>query len=356
MTYLWCILPPIIKPYTSLSANIMELDSVADTQSFSVTIVGFDGALASSITGAIDMFALAGVAMERIYQKPINRLFSVQLAALDVGPIHCINNNMLFAQKRLSEVSNSDIVLIPTIGGDIPSILQQTRGLLPDIIRLYNQGSDLASNCTGAFLLANAGLLDHKTATTHWGYADAFSTLFPKVNLQAQQLITQDQQLFCAGGGMAWYDLVLRLIERYAGHRTAADTAKSHVIDFARGQQSLYAPLNRRKFHHDKEILLLQDWLENNYAVTNSIADMAEVCSLTPRTLNRRFKRATGQTPQTYLQALRIEQAKKLLENTELPISEIVNKVGYDDVSSFARLFKKLTSLSPGYYRSSFRN
>jgi transcriptional regulator GlxA family with amidase domain len=256
----------------------MELDSVADTQSFSVTIVGFDGALASSITGAIDMFALAGVAMERIYQKPINRLFSVQLAALDVGP------------------------------------------------------------------------------TTHWGYADAFSTLFPKVNLQAQQLITQDQQLFCAGGGMAWYDLVLRLIERYAGHRTAADTAKSHVIDFARGQQSLYAPLNRRKFHHDKEILLLQDWLENNYAVTNSIADMAEVCSLTPRTLNRRFKRATGQTPQTYLQALRIEQAKKLLENTELPISEIVNKVGYDDVSSFARLFKKLTSLSPGYYRSSFRN
>lgn len=330
---------------------------IADqSNTFTVTIVGFDNALASSITGAIDMFALAGVAWERIHQQRIEPRFKVNLASIDGASIKCINNNVLLPTVKLEDVVSSNIVLVPTIGGDIDSVLQQTRGLLPELIRLHRSGSDIASNCTGAFLLANAGLLDNHIATTHWGYAEQFQHMFPRVNLQANQLITQDRQFFCAGGGMAWYDLVLRLIERYCGHRTAADTAKSHVIDFARGQQTAYAPLHRRKFHHDKDILALQDWLEQNYAQPNFINDLAARSALTPRTLNRRFKQATGQTTQSYLQSLRIEQAKRLLENSDLPISEIVIRVGYEDLSSFARLFKRLTGLSPGYYRTSFRS
>ena len=334
----------------------MDQQSTLNSKPFTVTIIGFDNALASSITGAIDMFALAGVAWERIHDKPINRQFKVQLASLDGSTVNCINNNQLSASIKLSDVDRSDIVLVPTIGGDILTVLDQTRGILPEIIRLHRTGSDIASNCTGAFLLANAGLLDGHIATTHWGYAELFQQLFPRVNLLPNQLLTQDKQLFCAGGGMAWYDMVLRLIERYCGHRTASDTAKSHVIDFARGQQTAYAPLHRRKFHHDKDILELQDWLEEHYAQAKSIDDMARQSSLSPRTLNRRFKLATGQTPQRYLQSLRIEHAKRLLENSDLPIADIVQKTGYEDLSSFTRLFKKLTGLSPGYYRTSFRN
>lgn len=339
-----------------MSLIIMEQIEESINQAFTVTIVGFDNALASSITGAIDMFALAGVAWERIHNQPLQRRFKVQLATLDGGSILCINNNRLTPTVRLSDIEHSNILLVPTIGGDILTTLEQTRGILPELIRFHRSGSDIASNCTGAFLVANAGLLDRHIATTHWGYAELFSDLFPAVNLQAKQLITQDKQLFCAGGGMAWYDLVLRLIERYCGHRTAADTAKSHVIDFARGQQTAYAPLHRRKFHHDKEILALQDWLEKNYSQANYIDDLAERCALSPRTLNRRFKQATGQTPQRYLQGLRIEQAKRLLENSDLSIADIVTNIGYEDLSSFARLFKKLTGLSPGYYRTSFRS
>ena len=334
----------------------MDQHQINQSETFTVTIIGFDYALASSITGAIDMFALAGVAWERIHQQQIKPRFRVNLASIDGSSIRCINNNILVPTVKLTEVLSSNIVLVPTIGGDVLSVLHQTRGILPELIRLHRTGSDIASNCTGAFLLANAGLLDEHIATTHWGYAEQFQQLFPRVILQANQLITQDKQFFCAGGGMAWYDLVLRLIERYCGHRTAADTAKAHVIDFARGQQAAYAPLHRRKFHHDKDILSLQDWLEQNYAQPISIVDLAKRSALTPRTLNRRFKQATGQTIQSYLQSLRIEQAKRLLENSDLPIAEIVIRIGYEDLSSFARLFKRLTGLSPGYYRNSFRS
>jgi transcriptional regulator GlxA family with amidase domain len=245
--------------------------------------------------------------------------------------------------------------MLPTIGGDIQKVLEQTRGLLPHLIRLHKNGCDLVSNCTGAFLLANAGLLDNRTATTHWGYADQFQSQFPKVNLQTQQLITEDKGIFCAGGGMAWFDLVLRLIERYCDHQTAVDTAKAHVVDFARGQQAAYAPLQRRKFHHDQDILTLQDWLESHYSQPISINDMAESINMSSRSLIRRFKRATHQTPQQYLQTLRIDHAKRLLISSDLSIIEVVQNVGYEDISSFTRLFKRITGFSPGHYRKSFR-
>ncbi|MDM7860748.1 helix-turn-helix domain-containing protein [Alteromonas sp. ASW11-36] len=333
----------------------MEAVNQTSNSPFVVTIVGFDDALASSITGAMDMFALAGVAWQRIHQEPIQQYFTVQLASLDGTPIHCINQHVLQASVALDRVQQSDIVMIPTIGGEIGHVLEQTRGLLPHLIRLHRAGSDLASNCTGAFILANAGLLDGRKTTTHWGYAEQFLTMFPKALLQPQQLITEDERVFCAGGGMAWFDLVLKLIERYCGQRVAADTAKTHVVDFNRGQQAAYAPLQRRKFHHDQEISELQDWLEQQYRTNISIESMAVRIALTPRTMIRRFKRATGQTPQQYLQFLRVEEAKRLLGYDDMPISQIVNEIGYEDVSSFTRLFKRLTGFSPGYYRKSFQ-
>ncbi|MBT0586394.1 GlxA family transcriptional regulator [Alteromonas oceanisediminis] len=334
------------------------MDSLNHTKNsrFRVIIVGFDQALASSITGAIDMFSLAGVAWQRIHNQAVQRHFEVRLASLNGQDVHCINGNTLKPHCRLDHVESASIVLVPTIGGDISYVLEQTRGLLPELIRLHRAGSDIASNCTGAFILANSGLLDHKLATTHWGYAERFGQQFPQVNLQPNQLITEDERIFCAGGGMAWYDLVLRLIERYCGHHVASETAKSHVIDAARGHQAAYAPLQRRKFHHDAEILALQNYLEQHLAEATSVEHMAQLTALSTRTLMRRFKRATGKTPQLYVQELRVEQAKRLLDSTPMPIAAIVQSVGYEDLSSFNRLFKRITGLSPGFYRKSLRN
>ena len=333
----------------------MELSTSSPDRLYSVVIVGFDDALASSITGAIDMFALAGVAWQRIHQQPIERCFDVTLVSLTGDPIRCINHNLLQPHTSIDKISTADIVMVPTIGGDIGKVLEQTRGLLPHLLRLSQQGCDIASNCTGAFILGNAGLLDNRTVTTHWGYAEQFQHRFPKANLQAQQMITEDQHVFCAGGGMAWFDLVLRLIERYCGHKVAADTAKAHVVDFTRGNQAAYAPLQRRKFHHDDEIRNVQDWIERHYASDVNIQALAKRASMSPRTLIRRFKTATQQTPQRYLQQVRLEHAKRLLSDTEDPIQVIVQRVGYEDLSSFNRLFKRVTGFSPGHYRNNFR-
>jgi len=154
---------------------------------------------------------------------------------------------------------------------------------------------------------------------------------------------------------MAWFDLALLLIERYCGHDVATTTAKAHVIDLARGGQAAYANIRSKKYHQDPEILAVQEWLEAHYSEPIQITQISALVNLSPRTLNRRFKLATEQNPLEYLQGIRIEAAKKLLEKSSDSPQRIVNKVGYDDLSSFTRLFNKHTGLSPSQYAKKFK-
>lgn len=322
---------------------------------FNVTIVGYDQAYASAITGALDMFALAGVSWQRMQGARPEQRFRVQLASIGARPVSCINHLTLQANVALEDIQRTDLLLIPTIGGQIDKVLQANRQLLPHIQRLYAQGADVASNCSGAFFLAECGLLNGIQATTHWGYADLFALRYPQVDLQAEKMITQQDRIFCAGGGMAWFDLTLLLIERYCGHEVATNTAKAHVIDLQRGDQSAYASLNRRKFHQDKDIARAQDWIEQHYQQQSNINALAAMVNLSPRTFSRRFKSATGVTPLAYIQNVRIEQAKKQLEGTLATPEQITHEVGYEDISSFTRLFKVNTGLSPTQYRNKFK-
>jgi transcriptional regulator GlxA family with amidase domain len=154
---------------------------------------------------------------------------------------------------------------------------------------------------------------------------------------------------------MAWFDLALLLIERYCGHDVATTTAKAHVIDLARGAQAAYANIRTKKYHQDPDILFIQDWLDAHFSQRITVNLLPELVNLTPRTFNRRFKKATEQNPLEYLQALRIEAAKKHLETSPDSIERIVNQVGYDDLSSFTRLFNRHTGLSPSQYAKKFK-
>lgn len=322
---------------------------------FKVTVLGFEKAYASAITGALDLFALAGVTWQRMQGEPPNPFFDVQLASLGNKPIQCINQLQLSSHIAIEDVSQTDLLLIPTIGGAIEPVLANNRGLLPYIQEHYLAGADIASNCSGAFFLAESGILDKKDATTHWGYAEKFRMSYPQINLRPEKLITQDGQIYCSGGGMAWFDLALLLIERYCGHDVATNTAKAHVLDLARGNQAAYAQVRSKKYHQDEDILFCQEWLENHFAEPIKIDSLANMVNLAPRTFARRFKRATEQSPLQYLQSLRIEAAKKLLESQNKPAEQITNQVGYDDLSSFTRLFKQQTGLSPSQYRKKFK-
>ncbi|GAA0852633.1 GlxA family transcriptional regulator [Aliiglaciecola litoralis] len=319
-----------------------------------VTILGFDQAYASAITGALDLFALAGVTWQRMQGQAPQQIFKVQLASIGNKPIECINHVTIQSQLAIENVDHTDILIVPTIGGKPEEVLSNNRNLLPFIQHFYDTGADIASNCSGAFFLAESGILDNKQATTHWGYAELFEQRYPCVALNSNQLITQDGSIYCSGGGMAWFDLTLLLIERYCGHDVASNTAKAHVMDLSRGSQAAYAQLRSKKYHQDQEVLLLQEWLENHYSQAITLAQLAKRVSMTPRTLLRRFKAATEQTPFAYLQSIRVEAAKKILETQSVSLEAMTNAVGYEDLSSFTRLFKSVTGLSPSQYRKKF--
>lgn len=210
--------------------------------------------------------------------------------------------------------------------------------------------------------LAKAGLLDNRIATTHWGYASKFKADFPLVDLQENQFVThsksksdsQSGNIFCAAGGSAFYDLGLLLIERYCGREISTQVAKTQIIDSKRGSQNSYTNVTLHKPHSDQLIKQVQEFIEENFYQTIQVSRLAAMVNITPRTLNRRFQSAVAMRPIEYIQAVRIEQAKRLLELGDVTIKSLAEQVGYDDISSFTRLFKRATELTPKEYQDKF--
>ncbi|MBW4933968.1 GlxA family transcriptional regulator [Marinobacter sp. F4206] len=321
-----------------------------------VSIIGFDGALASAITGIIDLFRLAGVTWARIHDEQPAPMFRTQLLTESGDPCRCINGITLLADGswNSSDLPPADIIIVPTIGAPIAEVLARNSGLVDWLSRQDVSPALLASNCTGAFLLAEARLLDGKEATTHWGFSNQFRQRYPDVICRPEKLVTVDGDIACAGGGMAWWDLGVHLVERYAGPEVSRQLAKAFVIDAGRTSQAPYSALQAKRYHADSTVLKLQDWLDANFARAVSLAELAREAGLSERSLLRRFKAATGDTPNTYLQLLRVEHVRHHLETSRRSIDEIINATGYEDVSSFSRLFRKHTGLAPGAYRSRF--
>ena len=329
---------------------------------FTVIIVGFDGVLGSALTGALDLFSFTGVSWQRFLGERVEPRFNVQIASLGGVDIKCSNRLIMQAHCDIQEVTECDLLLIPTIGDSIDKVLSQNNDLILHIKRLANTKADIASNCSGAFLLAAAGLLDGKVATTHWGYANKFKADFPLVDLQENQFVTQSRNqsnnqsgnIFCAAGGSAFYDLALLLIERYCGREISTQVAKTQIIDSKRGNQNSYTNVTLHKPHADPLVKQVQEFIEQNFTQPMQVSHLAAMVNITARTFNRRFQACTAMRPIEYIQAVRIEQAKRLLESGEVTIKSLASQVGYEDNSSFTRLFKRATELTPKEYQDKF--
>ena len=319
-----------------------------------IIILAFDGALASAITGVVDLFAMAGVSWNRIQKQNVQRLFQVKIASQHGQAVQCINGIKLYADLAFSEITDADVIIVPTIGAAILDVLAQNSALIELLKTRQLQSGLIAGNCTGNFFLAEAGLLDGKQATTHWGFQQMFRERYPLVKLNADQLISHDQNIYCAGGGLAWFDLGLHLIERFYGFETAIHTAKSFVLDYRRDSQLSYSLLKISKPHQDGLVQKVQDWLEQHYHENIVLDELAAQFNVTTRTLIRHFKAALDIPPNQYLQSIRIEAARKRLEETGHALDLIMRDVGYSDPSSFRRLFQKKTGLSPLEYRRRF--
>ncbi|MEJ6553141.1 GlxA family transcriptional regulator [Psychrobacter pacificensis] len=325
---------------------------------FNVIVLGFDGVLGSVLAGALDLFSFTGVSWQRFLDEAVEPRFKVQIASLGGGDIRCSNRLMMRAHCDIQDVTECDLLLVPTIGDSIDKVLRQNNGLLPHLVRLANTKADIASNCSGAFFLAEAGLLDHKVATTHWGYANKFKADFPLVDLQENQFVTHASDelgsIFCAAGGSAFYDLGLLLIERYCGREISTQMAKTQIIDSKRGNQNSYTNVTLHKSHADQLVKQVQEFIEQNFQQPIQVSSLAAMANITPRTLNRRFQASVAMRPVEYIQAVRIEQAKRLLELGDVSIKSLADQVGYDDISSFTRLFKRATELTPKEYQDKF--
>ena len=321
---------------------------------FTFTVVGFDGALASAITGALDLFSFTGITWERFNGLPVKPKFRTQVATLHGADFVCTNKIEMKANIAIEDVSSTDILLVPTIGANVNDVVERSFPLIHHLQRLFSTGCDVVSNCSGAFLLAEAGLLNNRRATTHWGYAESFKTRYPDVALDTKALITQDNNLYCAGGGLAFHDISLLLIERYCGRDVANQVAKAHVINRIIGSQHTYANLHSFKAHRIESLSAVQNHIESNFKGSLEIKKLADIGGVTPRTLHRLFNKFVGLSPRQYIQIVRIENAKRILEQQSISTQRLPEQVGYGDNASFTRLFKKLTGITPVQYQKQF--
>jgi transcriptional regulator GlxA family with amidase domain len=226
--------------------------------------------------------------------------------------------------------------------------------VIPWLRDLHAKGALIAGVCTGVALLAEAGLLDGRRATTHWAIAEHFRRRFPAVDWQPQLLVTEDRGVFCGGGVYASIDLALYLVEKLCGRDIAMGCAKSLVVQMPRTYQTSFAVLPFGRDHGDAAVRSSEDWLHNHFPDDIDLDQLARDMALAPRTFLRRFKAATGETPLAYLQRLRTDAAKRMLEEDRMTIQEVSLAVGYEDAAFFRDLFKRHTGLAPGAYRERF--
>ncbi|MGY4534934.1 transcriptional regulator GlxA family with amidase domain [Pseudomonas sp. TE3786] len=299
----------------------------------------------SSLSTAMDAFQLANqLAGERVFQL---QRFSLDGHGVDLQFARINVNGAL----RLAETA--DLVLLPATGSAIDTTLSSNAALLPWLAAQAPQ-RHLASLCSSAFLLGAAGVLDGRTATTHWSLAATFRQRFPLVKLQVEQLLTHDGQVFCSGGAQAGLDLCLYLIAWHAGADLAQKVAAALVFEHNRGQQTRFEPLLPEAARHDPLQPLLH-WMHQHYAEALDLQRLAQQANCSPRTLLRRFRAGTGITPNEYLQRLRISAAQAALRQPSRSLEQVAAQVGFADRAAFAKLFKQLCGETPGAFRQRLR-
>jgi len=254
---------------------------------------------------------------------------------------------------HFKNVRKTDLILIPPTELDAKTI-QQNKIFAPWIKSQYKRGAEVASLCTGAFVLASTGLLDGKNCSTHWLATEPFRQLFPNVNLVPDKLITEEHGIYTNGGAYSFLNLLLHLVEKYCGRETAIYCAKVGQIDMERNCQSPFSIFLGQKDHNDEPVKKTQRYIENNITQKISINELAKTHGLSKRNFERRFKKATANTPVEYIQRARIEYAKKNLETGNKNINEVMFEVGYSDRKAFRTSFKKITGLLPLEYRKKY--
>ena len=314
-----------------------------------VTILGLNGTSGTMITGPLDIFYLAGRLWNLIFGQDETPFFKVEVANTSGQPIECLGDIKMLPNQTLDRIEKTDLILIPSIT-NLQDTLRDHGDAVPWLLDHYKQGAQIAAMCTGTFFLAETGLLDHKTATTHWGFIDEFKKRYPQINLIPERLVTDEVDIYCCGASNACFDISLYLVQKMVGREVALQTAKVFICDLDRIHQSEWAVFRFQKSHKDDMVLKAQETMEKEYSKITSIEEIANTIGMSRRSLERRFKAATGETPLKYLHRLRVEAAKRIIETSNSSFDEIAYQVGYENTGYFRKIFTKLCHVSPKKY------
>jgi transcriptional regulator GlxA family with amidase domain len=315
-----------------------------------VTIIAPQGkANLSSIAGSFEILTSANAHWRRMGNKPMMEIciagFVTELK-LDAGffSIH---------PADITEIKKTDLLIIPSVSYD-DNLIKENGALISWIREQYKNGAEIATMCSGAFLLAATGLLEGKTCSTHWNLADKFRRLFPNIDLKADKLITAEKGIYTNGGAYSFLNLILFLVEKYFDRPTAIYCSKIFQIDMDRTSQSPFFIFQTQKNHGDEMICQAQTYIEENLSEKISFEELASKLATSRRNFDRRFIKATGNTPVEYLQRVKVEVAKNTLEKGRKSVFEVMDEVGYADDKAFREVFRKITGMSPLEYKAKY--
>lgn len=267
-----------------------------------------------------------------------------------------LNDGMfsVHTDTQLKDVSKADLIFIPALFGDMKTAVEKNKNFVPWIVEQYRNGAEVASLCVGAFLLASTGLLNGKKCSTHWGFQNEFSEMFPEVEVVEGSIVTEEKRIYSSGGANSYWNLLLYLVEKYTDRETAILASKYFAIDIDRDSQAAFAMFKGQKEHKDIEIKKAQEYIEANFHDRIMIDELAVKFGIGRRSFERRFKKATNNTAIEYTQRIKVEAAKRSFETSRKNISEVMFDVGYTDTKAFRDVFKKITGLTPVEYRNKY--
>src|SRR5688572_5256383 len=316
-----------------------------------ISIIIPKGAILGSLEGSRQLLTQVN---QFLASKSAPPIFKVELVGLThetrlSGGAFTANSPLL-----IKDVKKTDLIIIPAIDGDIVQAIEDNKAFIPWIVEQHKKGAEVASLCLGAFLLASTGLLDGKKCATHWLAENAFRKMFPNVNLVTEKVITDEHGLYSSGGAFSYTNLILYLIEKYAGRELAVLSAKVFALNIDRQDQLSFVIFQGQKDHDDDSVKKAQEFIEKNFQDKITIDQLSSMLALSRRNLERRFKKATSNSVVEYMQRVKVEAAKMSLESSRENVNEVMYKVGYTDSKAFRTTFKKITGLSPIEYRNKY--
>jgi transcriptional regulator GlxA family with amidase domain len=317
-----------------------------------ISILVPESAVIEAIADPRYLFSAANNFLAASGQPP---LFEIEMVA-DKKEVQTMDGlATIKVDKLFKEVENTDLIIIPALFGDMGAAIEANYRAIPWIKKHYEKGTEVASLCVGAFLLASTGLLDGKKCSTHWAFENEFKKRFPNVELVDGGIITHEERLYSSGGANSYWNLLIYLLEKYTDRETAILAAKYFAIDIDRESQAAFMMFNGQKDHEDDTILESQKYIEEHFQDKIGVEELSQRYAMSRRTFERRFKKATNNTVNEYVQRVRVEAGKRLLEKGGKNVSEIMFEIGYSDPKTFRNLFKKLVGMSPLEYRKKYQ-